>query len=307
MTKITKVAVLAGGSSDEREVSLRSGAAVVAALIEGGYEVLQLDPAHRTLDYEQQIEGCDVAFPAIHGKGGEDGSLQAWLEAKQIPYVGADSIVSAICFDKWHYKQKLQDAGLPVPVGHLVDEAEFWQSPMIQAPFVLKPYDGGSSVDTFIIRDIADIDRQALSTAFTRHPQMLVETLVDGQEITVAIFGDVVLPVIEIIPPVDGEFDYENKYNGKTRELCPPISISREVQEEAKELVLEIHKMLGLRDMSRTDIMIDETGKLFVLETNTVPGLTGQSLFPKAAAAAGYGMVDLTSMLVEAALARSKS
>jgi D-alanine-D-alanine ligase len=301
---MTKIVVLCGGDSAERAVSLRSGAAVTAALTDAGYDVRQLDPAQPGPDYDEQIERCDVVFPALHGKGGEDGTMQAMLEAMHKPYVGADSRASALCFDKWIYKQKLQAAGLPVPVGQLVDEASFWQSLLIQAPFVLKPFDGGSSVDTFIMRDIANIDRAALTAVFAKHGKMLLEVLVDGQEITVPILGDEALPVIEIIPPDGGEFDYENKYNDKTQELCPPVSVPVEIQKSAQELALKIHHMLGIRDLSRTDMLIDGSGSLFVLETNTMPGLPPQSLLPKAAAAAGYSMADLTSMLVEAALKR---
>ncbi len=304
MTKAAKVIVLAGGNSDERAVSLRSGAAVTAALTEAGYDVLQLDPAQPTPDYEKQIERSDVVFPALHGKGGEDGSIQAVLEAMHKPYVGADIAASEICFNKWDYKQKLLALGLPVPDGQLVDEAEFWQSHFVTEPFVLKPYDGGSSVDTFIMRDIANIDKTALSAAFAKHGKMLLEELIEGQEITVPILGEEVLPVIEIIPPDGGEFDYENKYNDKTQELCPPVSVSAEIQKSARELALKIHQALGIRDLSRTDMLIDGSGKLFVLETNTMPGLPPQSLLPKAAAVAGYSMADLTSKLVENALNR---
>jgi D-alanine-D-alanine ligase len=134
---------------------------------------------------------------------------------------------------------------------------------------------------------------------------MLLEELIDGQEITVAVLADKVLPVIEIIPPQDAEFDYENKYNGKTQELCPPQHISEDIQKQAQELALRIHKELGLRDFSRTDIMIRRSdSKLFVLETNTIPGLTDQSLLPKAAAVGGINMPTFVKMLVEAARAR---
>lgn len=302
----TKVLVLSGGNSSEREVSQRSGAAVATALTDAGYEVSQADPTERGFNFDEALKHCDVVFPALHGKGGEDGSIQAYLEMRGIPFVGAGSIASGICYDKWHYKQKLQAASLPVPHGELVNELEFWASPLIQAPFVLKPYDGGSSIDTFIIRDISSFDHNAFKPAFRRHIQMLLEQLIDGQELTVAILGAEALPVIEIVPPAGDEFNYKNKYNGKTHELCPPVSIGFEVQKRAQQLALQIHTMLGANDLSRTDMILDETGALWVLETNTIPGLTDQSLLPKAAAAGGYSMVDLVRNLVEAALARSR-
>jgi D-alanine-D-alanine ligase len=307
MSTQTKIAVLSGGTSDEREVSLRSGAAVSAALQDAGYETVLLDPSHPDAEFEAEINTCAAVFPALHGRGGEDGSIQAWLEARDIVFVGADSVVSQLCFDKWHYKQTLLGASVPTPAGELVDDAAFSASSLIRQPYVLKPFDGGSSVDTFIIRDPSQADRAAITAAFMRHPHMLLEQLIKGTEITVAVLGDEVLPVIEIVPPADGEFDYENKYNGRTQELCPPQSVSQELQAQAQKLALQIHQQLKVRDLSRTDIMISQVGELFVLETNTIPGMTNQSLLPKAAAEAGYTMPQLTARLVESALARASS
>ncbi len=133
---------------------------------------------------------------------------------------------------------------------------------------------------------------------------MLIETLIAGQEITVGVLIEQALPVIEIVPPANGEFDYTNKYNGATQELCPPRSIDRDIQQRAQHLALQIHKLTGGRDMSRTDMMVASDGSLHVLETNTVPGLTDQSLFPKAADIAGYDMPHLVRLLVETALKR---
>ncbi len=303
MTK-TNVIVLSGGDSDERAVSLRSGAAVSAALLTSGYTVTQLDPAHQSEDYESVLRAADVVFPVLHGKGGEDGSIQKWLEDRGIRYIGADSRASADCFDKWGYKQTLLSANLPTPRGELVDLSALWESELIQTPFVLKPFDGGSSVDTFIIRDPDVYDRKAIETAFARHPKMLLEELIEGQEITVGVLLDAALPVIEIVPPTDGEFDYENKYNGKTIELCPPQSVSQEIQTRAQDMAQQIHKLLEVRDMSRTDMMIAPNGSLYVLETNTIPGMTEQSLLPKAAGVAGYSMPELAHALVDAAHSR---
>jgi D-alanine-D-alanine ligase len=301
---MTKVVVLAGGISDEREVSLRSGAAVTAALKEVGYVVSQLDPGSPTEDYETEIQSSDVVFPALHGSNGEDGMTQKWLEDRLVAYVGCDSIVSALCFDKWHYKTVLLENGVATPPGELVSRESFGISKLAQHPFVLKPYDGGSSVDTIIARDPTGYDQAAIDAAFERHPRMLLEELVIGREITVGSLCGEPLPVIEIIPPADAEFDYENKYNGRTQEICPPRSLSPEVQLAAQKLATRIERQLGVRDMSRTDMMVDAAGKLWVLETNTIPGLTTQSLLPKAAAAAGYTMPELCRKLIESALRR---
>lgn len=302
-----RISVLAGGQSDEREVSLRSGAAVRAALERSGYQVAQLDPQNLDTRLSRQLAGSDVVFPVLHGKGGEDGRLQQWLEDRQLAFIGADAAASELCFDKWRYKQKLLVADVYVPRGVRVKQTDLWQSELARVPFVLKPYDGGSSVDTFIVRDPADCDKDQLADAFSRHPEMLLEELIEGSEITVGVLGDRVLPVIEIIPPVGGEFDYNNKYNGRSAELCPPQHISPAAQAAARDLALRIHHLCGVRDMSRTDMIVAPSGKLYVLETNTIPGLTDQSLLPKAAAQAGYDMPALCRTLVEFGLARKES
>lgn len=296
------VLLLAGGNSDEREVSLRSGASVKTALLTAGYHVKEFDPAQPLT--KNETENCDVAFPVLHGIGGEDGTIQTRLDELNIPYVGTGSEASALCFDKWRYKQLLVKNNLPTPRGELLDQAGFWQSGISKGRFVLKPNDGGSSVDTLIARQAGQVDKQTVAGLFQKHPEMLLEELIEGTEITLSVLGEEALPVIEIIPPADGEFDYENKYNGKSQEICPPEHVSQELQAKAQELSVNIHKLTGCRDFSRTDIMIDQEGNLFVLETNTIPGMTDQSLFPKAAHTAGIEMPELVDRLIKMALGR---
>jgi D-alanine-D-alanine ligase len=298
-----KVLVLAGGTSDEREVSLRSGAAVAAALQTAGHDIKTADPADG-LD-EVTVRAADVVFPVLHGLGGEDGALQQQLEAWGVRYAGSDSKASALCFDKWAFRQALQAANLPTAPGTIVTlNDSLAEQPLVQQPFVLKPIDGGSSVDTYIVRDVSGADWSAMQAALDEHQRMLLEKLITGTEITVGVLGEQVLPVIEIIPPANGEFDFTNKYNGQTRELCPPENVDTETQVRAQELALKVHDLCGCRDMSRTDIIIDTVGQLWVLEINTIPGMTDQSLLPKAAATAGINMPQLVDSLVQAALAR---
>ncbi len=302
---MSKVIVLAGGTSDEKEVSKRSGSAVTKALRTAGYEAEMADPADGLDKLLPALQAADVIFPALHGAGGEDGTVQKFLEDHELCYVGSDSQASALCFDKWRYKQLLMTNNLPVSRGELVDETSFWRSALIKRPFILKPDDGGSSIDNLVMRQPSPvIDEQAVQQLFQRHPKMLLEELILGTEITIAVVGDRSLPVIEIIPPSDQEFDYENKYNGATQELCPPVHVSKAIQAEAQKLTVRIHHLTGCRDLSRTDIMIDGRGQLFVLETNTIPGLTDQSLLPGAAATAGLSMTQLCDHLVKLALAR---
>lgn len=300
---MSSIIVLAGGASAEREVSLRSGSAVAKALESRGHHVTILDPADNFVAQKETVQAADVVFPALHGTGGEDGEIQQVLESWNTAYIGSDSVSSALCFDKWRYKQFVRDHGVLMPAGELVDRNSFSTSALSKSPFVLKPYDSGSSVDTLIIRDVTSLDPAKIEEVFSRHSQMLLEELIAGDEITVGILGERSLPVIEIIPPEAGEFDYENKYNGLTQELCPPQHISEAAQTQAQEIALKVHKLCTCRDLSRTDFMVRD-GQLYLLETNTLPGLTEQSLLPKAAVASGISMADMCEQLVQLALAR---
>ncbi|HSX31640.1 MAG TPA: D-alanine--D-alanine ligase [Candidatus Saccharimonadales bacterium] len=305
MTAPTKIIVLSGGSSPERDVSLRSGKVVTTALEACGYEVRAVDPQDGLQHYGAELEQAQVVFPVLHGSGGEDGTAQQALETISVPFVGSSSSVSALCFDKQLAKERLEAAGVTVAKGEVVTAQTFWQSPLIAQPFVLKPVDGGSSIDTHIIRDVANMDRQPLDRSLQLHTRMLLEELIDGIEITVGVIGEKALPVIEIIPPKNGEFDYDNKYNGKTTELCPPKHVTPGDQLKAQRTALNIHHILGCRDLSRTDFIMTADGTLYALETNTLPGMTDQSLLPKAAAAAGISMEQLVDRLVQMALKRA--
>src|SRR4051812_27845159 len=229
---MASVIVLAGGSSDERDVSARSGAAVASALEQAGHSVVQSDPAYGLPS--DKLQQADVAFPVLHGAGGEDGSLQKQLDDMGITYVGSGVAASELCFDKWQYKQFLRTHDVPLPNGKLVDITSFWNSQFVLQPFVLKPNDGGSSVDTLIHRSSEKPDEETINELFSRHRHLLVEELVEGTEITMSVLGQEALPVIEIIPPESGEFDYENKYNGKSQELCPPENVAESIQAEAQ-------------------------------------------------------------------------
>ncbi len=297
---MSNITILAGGNSNEREVSLRSGAAVADALRQKGHTITMADPR----DGLDNLGKPEVVFLALHGAGGEDGTIQAALETANIRYACSGVAASALCFDKWLYRQVLQAAGLPVAKGSTVTLETIWQSPLSRQPFVLKPIQGGSTIDAHIVRDPAKMDKKMLEDSLRRYGVMLLEELISGTELTVAILGDKLLPVVEIIPPEGSDFDYENKYNGKTQELCPPQHVSEEIQKKAQQLALAAHQLTGCRDLSRTDIMSNSAGQLFILETNTLPGMTNQSLLPKAAAAGGVSFPDLCDRLVQMALAR---
>lgn len=299
------IAVLAGGTSNEREVSLRSGNAVSKALLSLGYGVKIIDPAES--GWRNQMEDIALVFPVLHGAGGEDGEIQAALDTLGMPYVGCGAEASQLCFDKWDYRNFVAKIGVPLAHGEMVHVDSFWKSKLITRPFVLKPRMGGSSLDTLIVRQIEHIENLRINTLLGAYGEMLLEELIEGIEITAAVLGDNALPLVEIIPPASGEFDYENKYNGASQELCPPQHIDETAQAKARTLAEKIHAASGCTDYSRTDMIIRPDGEPVVLETNTLPGMTEQSLFPKAAAASGLSMAALCDRLVELALGRSKS
>lgn len=294
------VLVLLGGTSDEREVSLRSGKAVSEALKNNGHNVEQFDPADGIAGLSKFVGKIDGVMPILHGKGGEDGTIQTELEKLGFKYLGANSRVSKLCFDKNEFKNILNKLSILTPKGEVVNEAAYLKSELKLSPYVLKPIDGGSTIDTFIVRkpDTEKIDHKV----FDRHPKMLLEELIEGSEITVPVLGSKALPVIEIIPPEGKEFDYENKYNGATQELCPPLNISQDNQLKAQTISEKVHQAAGVRHLSRTDIIIDKQNNHFVLELNTIPGLTGQSLFPKSAKVAGYTMDQLVEKFLQMTL-----
>ena len=301
---MTKVIILTGGNSAEREVCLRSGAAIQKALLSRGHEVTIIDYLDDIEPFKAELLQADVVIPALHGRGGEDGTLQKDLEALKVCYVGSGSKASSLCMNKWNYKQHIKNDFL-VPEGEIVSKKTLWHSEFVKKPFVLKPNDGGSSIDTFVVKDINNIDRNKILEAFVRNSQMLIEELISGIEITAGVLGNVALPIVEIIPPADREFDYENKYNGLTQELCPPSNISIQNQEKAKNIALKTHQLCKCQDLSRTDLIVAPSGKLYVIETNTFPGMTDQSLFPKEAAVAGIEWNELVERLIEMAMKRS--
>ena len=297
---MVKVLLVHGGDSSEREVSLRSSYNVQKALSELGYRLTVYDPL-KDGNIGPCLKNVDVVFPMIHGQGGEDGSLQKQLEDYDIPFVGSGSQSSANCFDKFKTYKHVSDILLPKTA--LVGYEDFIGHKLNKFPFVLKPAKDGSSVDTFMIKNEHDLKVINIQQVFKNHSnKMIIQEHITGVEITVPVLIDKALPVIEIIPPVGQDFDYLNKYNGNTQELCPPKNVSIKNQKLAQKIALKVHKKMGCRGFSRSDFIIDSNNNIYFLEINTIPGMTEQSLFPKSALQAGYSMSDVTRILVEDAL-----
>ena len=291
------VLVIYGGDSSERDISLMSGANVGEALKEAGHTVSYFDPAAGLFTLSKALKGIDVVFPILHGKGGEDGVIQHALELENVPYVGSGSEVSAACFDKWRTIQIAKQ--ITFPETELVSRETIHDSVLLKKPYVIKPRAEGSSVDTFIVHDPKDFDISKLDEVFDKYDdELLIEECIAGQEITVPVLGDIALPVVEIIPPEGKEFDFTNKYNGATTENCPPLFVAKDLQKQAQAIALTLHNTMKCRHFSRTDMIIDTKGQIYVLEINTLPGMTKESLFPRAAKAAGMSAPELMDRLV---------
>ncbi|VYU27921.1 D-alanine--D-alanine ligase [Metakosakonia massiliensis] len=302
-----KVAVLLGGFSAERDVSLNSGAAVVAGLREGGIDAHPVDPRETDVTRLKEM-GFDKVFIALHGRGGEDGTLQGLLELIGLPYTGSGVMASALSMDKSRSKLLWQAAGLPVAPWVTLARSEFEKgldSSVIQRitelglPVIVKPNREGSSVGMSKVEDSADLPA-ALALAFQHDDEILVEKWLSGPEFTVAMVGKEILPSIRI-QPAGTFYDYEAKYlSDETKYFCPA---GLEVDEEARlqALVLKAWHVLGCRGWGRIDAMRDSDGQFYLLEANTAPGMTSHSLVPMAARQAGMTFSQLVVRILELA------
>jgi D-alanine-D-alanine ligase len=290
-----RLAVLKGGPGSERDVSLRSGASVAAALRAAGAQVDEIE----VLGTEVSIpKGTELVFNLIHGTFGEDGSLQELLEKLGIPYTGEGVVESRTAFDKILTKRALVKSSVPTPVFEILKAGE---RPSLPLPMVIKAPRQGSSVGVHLVRDASAIEA-ALADCLQHGAEILVEELVAGRELTVGVIGDQVLPVIEIRPN-DGFYDYTNKYTKGATEYLVPAPLSPSETAIVQETALAAVKALGLRVYSRVDILLAAGGPT-VLEINTIPGMTETSLLPKAAAAAGLDFTALCCRIAAQSLAR---
>lgn len=302
------VALLSGGISPEREVSLNSGAQVFEALNKKKYDVIRYDPKTDLAKLAADAPKIDVALIILHGPYGEDGTVQGMLDLLQIPYQGSGVLGSAVAMDKVLSKQLYEKAGLPTPPyvvfqrGDNVDPEDLVRR--LGLPLVVKPVRDGSSIGMSIVNN-ADAIEPAVNKAFLQGPVIFAEAYIKGVEITGGVMGNEELeafPLIEIIPDASHEFfDYEAKYTaGVTEEICP-ARIDAVLAEKAQQQAIAAHRALFCRGYSRTDmILADQT--IYVLETNTIPGMTATSLLPQAAAKAGYPFGKLMDRLIELAI-----
>jgi len=295
-----KVAVLLGGRSAEREVSLKSGAAVMAALQASGVDAHAFDPAVENL--QALVDGgFDRVFIALHGRYGEDGTVQGALELLGIPYTGSGVMASALGMDKWRSKLVWQAAGLPVPDYALLDEHSDWKNVAQQLglPLFVKPANEGSSVGISKVKATEEL--QAAYREAARHDKLvLAESYIGGGEYTVAILGEQALPVIKI-EPANEFYDYEAKYlRNDTRYLCPS-DLDDDQEMEMQQLAKQAFALIGGQGWGRVDFLKDEEGNPYLLEANTSPGMTDHSLVPMAARQAGMSFGQLVLSILELA------
>ena len=303
MTAKRKIAVLMGGTSAERDVSLSTGKQILGALDETRYAFTPLDTAEMPALLKSLAEDRpDVAVIALHGKGGEDGTLQGLLDLLSIRYTGSGVLASALAMDKAMSKRVLTAAGVLMPQDTTLRRGETLVGE-IALPCIVKPNALGSTIGMAIARTSAEIS-PAVEAAFGYDDTVLIEQFITGTEITVPILGNVeleVLPIVEIVPN-GGFYDYEAKYTAGATDEIVPARISETLAAEARRIAQLCHRTLGCRGMSRTDMIITPEGQIYTLEVNTIPGMTPTSLLPRSAEAAGYTFAQLLDRLIALAL-----
>ncbi|MFZ0031533.1 MAG: D-alanine--D-alanine ligase [Candidatus Cybelea sp.] len=301
-----KVAVAMGGSSAEREISIRSGSEVMRALNSLGYDAQSLDYDERFFDALRQLKP-DVVFIALHGPGGEDGHVQALLEYLSIPYTGSGLEASALSMDKHLTKKLLAAEGLPTPVWDLFDLAG-GTLPLLPGsldlPLVIKPRFEGSSAGVAIVHTHEEWT-SAMLDASKSYSQILAEEYVQGREFTCAVLGEEALPILEIVANRDGFYSYDAKYEPGGCTHIVPAPIDEGLAARLQMLALSAHRLLGLRDYSRSDFIVTPDQRPYLLEINALPGLTPASLMPDACAAVGISFEALIDRLVGYARARA--
>jgi D-alanine-D-alanine ligase len=293
-----KVAVLMGGPSAEREISLISGNAVLAALQGKGVDAHAFDPAEREL-FDLKREGFARAFIALHGRFGEDGTVQGALETMRIPYTGSGVMASALAMDKWRTKLVWDASGIPTPRFAMVKATTDWAklADLLGLPIIVKPAHEGSTIGLSKVHSAADLPA-AYELAARYDDEVIAEEFIEGRELTAAVLGDTALPLVRIEAP-QGNYDYQNKYfTDDTRYYCP-AGLPEALEDELRQVTLKSFRVLGCRGWGRADLILRPDGSYSFLEMNTSPGMTGHSLVPMAAKAAGLGYADLCVKILD--------
>ncbi|MFH0732222.1 MAG: D-alanine--D-alanine ligase [Candidatus Omnitrophota bacterium] len=316
MAQITeKIAVLLGGPSSEREISIKSGTAVYEALTSYGLDAVCIDVSDNPVKQIRE-QSADIAFIALHGRFGEDGTIQAMLEEAAIPYTGSGPEASRLAMDKLASRKIFQDNGMLVPeyialkkdkdsdtffkLNSFYTEREINGFPYF-FPMVVKPNKEGSSIGISILKSVADF-KDALEAAFSYDDDIIIEKFIDGYDITVGILDDKPLPVV-CIKPKNELYDFEAKYTQGATEYIVPAKLENGILAMAQDLGLKAHNLLGCSCFSRVDMRLGKENKIYLLEVNTIPGLTSTSLLPKAAKAVGIDFTQMCLTMIKSARA----
>jgi D-alanine-D-alanine ligase len=295
--KRKKIGVLMGGLSEEREISIKSGTAVTKALVERRYKAVALD-CGRDIAWTLKGEGIDVAFIALHGRWGENGSIQGLLEVMSIPYTGSGVLPSALAMDKVATKMVLAYHAIPTPPFKMVRPGVSG----LNMPVIVKPANQGSTIGVTLVKSAVDLEG-AVEQACEYGERIIAEKFIEGRELTVSILDGGVLPIIEIIS--EGIYDYKAKYMKGMADFKVPAALERGVEKRVKDMALDAYTALGCSGAARVDLILARDDRPYVLELNTVPGMTERSLFPMAAASVGMGYSALVEkMLLGASLGR---
>jgi D-alanine-D-alanine ligase len=292
--KEKKIGVLMGGKSSEREISLKSGKAILQSLIRSGYNAVGIDAEHNLVDSLKKNK-VQVVFIALHGRWGEDGTVQGLLEMMGIPYTGSGVLGSAIAMDKAIMKMLLDRMGLPTPAYEVCYAGDKVRFPV---PFVVKPANEGSTIGISIVRKNGEKDG-AIKNALKYDKKVLIEKYIQGEEITVGIANNEVLPVIQV-KPLKGFYDFEAKYTKGMTEYIIPAKISKKVEKKAQDYAITVYKAFGLSGCARIDMMVDE-GIPLIIDINTSPGMTETSLVPKAWEYLDRSFDDLVDEIIKGA------
>ena len=293
-----RVAVLMGGPSAEREISLISGNAVLEALRSRKVDAHPFDPAEREL-FDLKREGFARVFIALHGRFGEDGTVQGALEVMRIPYTGSGVMASALAMDKWRTKLVWDASGIPTPRFAIVKKTTDWGkvADLLGMPVIVKPAHEGSTIGLTKVRVASDLPA-AYELAARYDSLVIAEEFIAGQELTASVLGDTALPLVRIEAP-EGNYDYQNKYFTDVTKYYCPAGVRAELEDEIRQVTLKSFRVLGCRGWGRADLILRPDGSYSFLEMNTSPGMTGHSLVPIAAKAAGLSYPDLCVRILE--------
>lgn len=298
-----KIGVLMGGISSERDISLKTGNLITASLKRTGYDVAAID-AGSDLPWQIDKNGVEVAFIALHGRYGEDGCVQGLLELMGIPYTGSGVAASAICMDKVISKRLFKFYSIPTPEFILYRKDEDKRPAVSDYPVVVKPCREGSTIGVSIVTNKEALS-PAIENAFHYGDDVIIEKYIDGTEVTAGILDDTPLPLIEIVPK-EGFYDYKTKTTSGAAEYIAPARLPSPAAENIKSIALRTHRAMGCCYVSRIDFRVDHAGNPYVLEVNTVPGMTETSLLPRAAGEAGIGYDELVEMILTSAFCKKR-